>query len=133
MSEPIFLTRDQILRMHTEQIAAFGGDPAALSERGKGLLDSALAQPEASWGGEWLNPYPFGMATAYLYSICQNHPFEDGNKRVALDVCLSFLLLNGYECTAEPDSVTAFVFDIASGKHTKDKVAEWLEINCKAL
>lgn len=75
MAEPLFLTRDQIIRMHVEQIVAFGGDPTSLTERGHNLLDSALAQPEASGGGEWLNSYPFGMAAAYLYSICQNHPF----------------------------------------------------------
>lgn len=96
-------------------------------------MDSAIAQPEASWGGQWLNAYPFGMAAAYLYSICQNHPFEDGNKRVALDACLTFLLLNGYECSADPDSLTQFVLEIASSKRTKDEVARWLEKNCKAL
>lgn len=133
MSEPIFLTSDQVLRMHDEQIAAFGGDPAGLTDRGKGLLESALAQPEAFWGGQWLNPYPFGMAAAYLYSICQNHPFEDGNKRVALDACLTFLFLNGHECSANPDSLTAFILNIASGKCTKGEVTEWLEANCTAL
>lgn len=133
MSEPIFLTREQVLRIHSEQIAEFGGDPAGLTDRGSGLLDSALSQPVASWGGEWLNSYPFGMAAAYLFSICKNHPFEDGNKRVALDVCLTFLLLNGYECVAEPDSITAFVLEIASEKSSKDQVATWLEANCNAL
>jgi death-on-curing protein len=133
MLEPIFLTRNQVLRMHGEQIATFGGDPAGLTDRGKDLLDSALAQPEASWGGEWLNSFPFGMAAAYLHSICQNHPFEDGNKRVALDACLTFLLLNGYECSADTDSLTLFIVEVASSKHRKDEVETWLEANCEAL
>lgn len=119
--------------MHEEQIATFGGNPAPLTERGKGLLDSALAQPEASWAGEWLNAYPFGMAAAYLHSICQNHPFEDGNKRVGLDACLTFLLLNGHECVADPDELTTFVLEVASGKLGKNEVAEWLKGHCEPL
>jgi len=129
MPEPIFLTLEQVLAMHARQISTYGGDPAEPTERGQGLLESALAQPQASWNGQWLNSYPFGMAAAYLYSICQNHPFEDGNKRVAFDAALTFLLLNGYECMASEDDATEFVLQVASGKVPKATVAEWLAQN----
>jgi death on curing protein len=133
MPEPIFLTIDQVIAAHADQIATFGGDPAALTSEGRALLESALAQPEASWGGQWLNSFPFEMAAAYLYSICEDHPFQDGNKRVALDTALAFLALNGFEFVGDPDATTQFVLSVASGKQTKGTVCAWLEANSGQL
>lgn len=61
-----------------------------------GLLQSALAMPQASFGGEWLHRDIFEMAAAYAFHISQNHPFIDGNKRTGLASALVFLDLNGF-------------------------------------
>ena len=63
--------------------------------RNPALLQSAVAQPRATFGGEYLHPTLYLMAAAYLYHIAGNHAFEDGNKRTGLDAALTFLSLNG--------------------------------------
>src|SRR5437773_1714108 len=93
-AEPRFLTLEEVLELHHESLARYGG-AAGLRERH--LLLSALAQPEASFGGVFLHADVFEMAAAYLFHLAQNHPFVDGNKRIALASALAFLHLNGYE------------------------------------
>ncbi|MDP3723265.1 MAG: type II toxin-antitoxin system death-on-curing family toxin [Candidatus Omnitrophota bacterium] len=90
--EPSFLTLAEVLEVHTDQLRRYGGQPGV---RDLGLLESALAQPEASFDREWLHPTLHEMAAAYAYHLCQNHPFVDGNKRTALACALVFLELNG--------------------------------------
>jgi death-on-curing protein len=92
MKDPVFLTLAEILILHNRQIFHLGGD---IGIRDLHLLESALAQPEASFGGKWLHADLFDMAAAYSFHICQNHPFIDGNKRTALDAALTFLEMNG--------------------------------------
>lgn len=91
MREPIFLTLAEVIDVHADQIARYGGQSAV---RDFGLLESALAQPEASFAGKWLHRDLYEMASAYAYHFCQNHPFVDGNKRAALACALVFLELN---------------------------------------
>ena len=78
--------------IHAEAIARFGGSDGV---RNSALLESAVAAPQASFGGK--PPYRdlFEVAAAHLYYLCRNHPFLDGNKRAALDSCIVFLRLNG--------------------------------------
>ncbi|WP_292843596.1 type II toxin-antitoxin system death-on-curing family toxin [Nostoc sp. NMS8] len=83
----------QVLNIHQRQIKRFGGTSGV---RDEGLLDSALAQPQATFGGEFLHPTICEQAAAYLYHLAMNHPFLDGNKRTAFAVMLTFLNLNGY-------------------------------------
>ena len=90
--EPPFLTIDQILTFHHDQLELYGGQDGI---RDLGLLQSAIAQPEASFGGKFLHSFPFGMAAAYAFHIAENQPFIDGNKRTALDSALTFLELCG--------------------------------------
>jgi len=96
--ECIHLTVDIVLEIHTEAIARFGGSDGV---REMSLLESAVAAPQASSGGQ----SPFSdlveIAAAYLFYLCKNHPFNDGNKRVALGSCLVFLRLN--ELKSAPD------------------------------
>lgn len=87
-----FLSLDDVLESHAEQIAAYGGSDGI---RDVGLLESALAQPAAMFGGQYLHVDVFGMAAAYLFHIVKNHPFLDGNKRVGLEAALLFLEING--------------------------------------
>jgi len=84
----LFLTLDDILESHQNQIETYGGSHGV---RDIGLLESAIAQPEASFGGQYLHADIFEMAAAYLYHLVMNHPFVDGNKRVGLEASLIFL------------------------------------------
>jgi death-on-curing protein len=88
------LTVDIVREIHTEAIAKFGGSDGI---REIALLESAVAAPQASFGGK--SPYEdlAEVAAAYLFYLCKNHPFIDGNKRAALGACIVFLRLNGIE------------------------------------
>lgn len=92
MSDPVFLDVEDVLLIHAEQLATYGG---ATGIRDSGLLESAVAMPRASAGGELAHTDPFAMAAAYGFHIAQNQPFVDGNKRTGLLAALVFLDLNG--------------------------------------
>jgi death-on-curing protein len=81
MTAPTFLTVEDVPQIHAYQIKHFGGDPAVLD---RGLLESAVAQPEQAFGGEYLHADLAAMAAAYLYHLVKNHAFADGNKRPGL-------------------------------------------------
>ena len=89
---PPFLSLADVIRVHADQIERYGG---AAGVRDFGLLQSALAMPEASFEGEWLHRDIYEMAAAYAFHIVRNHPFIDGNKRTGLACALVFLELNG--------------------------------------
>lgn len=90
--EPRFLTVDEVLEIHENQIARYGGTSGLANH---GLLDSAVAQPKMTFGGTFLHPDLPSMAAAYLFHLVQNHAFSDGNKRTGAEACLVFLYLNG--------------------------------------
>jgi len=92
MIEPEFLSVADVLEIHEEQILAYGGIRGI-----RGLLESAVMMPQASFGGEYLHSGLFEMAAAYAFHIAENQPFLDGNKRTALVTCLVFLDINGFE------------------------------------
>ena len=110
-----FLTREAVLAIHAAQLARFGG---ADGLRDEGLLDSALAQPAASFGDEYLHRGLHEMAAAYLFHIVTNHPFVDGNKRVGLIAALVFLEANGVETPTNHDlyAITMAVADSSLSK-----------------
>ena len=121
--EPVFLTLAEVLKFHTRQIGQFGGVDGI---RDIALLQSALAQPQASFGGEWLHADLFEMAAAYAFHICKNHPFFDGNKRTALDTALIFLELNGISIMAPQKQMIEIALAIAEGKMGKKELAQAL-------
>ncbi len=123
MREPLFLTLTEVIKVHTDQIKRYGGQQGI---RDVGLLKSALAQPEASFAGEWLHKDLHEMASAYAYHLCQNHPFIDGNKRAALACALVFLELNGISAGDPKGLLKGGMLRIASGKMEKTKLAELL-------
>ena len=86
------LTAAAVKAIHAEVIAANGGSEGL---RDEGLLESAIAAPQATFGGEALMQDAGEIAAAYLFYLCRNHPFVDGNKRTALAACLVFLDVNG--------------------------------------
>ena len=122
--EPVLLTLDEVLAIQAEQIERYGGTQGG---RESGLLASALAMPAATYGGEFLHSTLFEMAAAYLFHLCNNHPFLDGNKRTALAACLAFLWLNSLEVVADPDEIAELVLGVADGSLGKAQVAVYLE------
>ena len=118
---PNFLTLAEVLEIHRDQIQRYGG---SLGVRDMGLLESALAQPEASFGGAWLHHDLFDMAAAYAFHICQNHPFFDGNKRVALTAALTFLDMNRVSVRDPKGLLRESLLRIASGQQGKFELAQ---------
>ena len=126
--EPLFLTLDEVLALHADQIQHYGGGPTV---RDLELLSSALGTPRATFGGRFLHDTLFEMAAAYLFHLCQNHPFLDGNKRTALAAALAFLWLNDFGLAAGPDDLAALVLGVAEGRATKADVAVFLRNNAQ--
>ncbi len=91
-----------------------------------GLLQSAVAMPQASYGGQVLHPTVFDQAAAYLYHLVQNHPFLDGNKRIGAASALVFLAMNDVQIEGDEDGLVALTMSVASGGAGKDEIAEWL-------
>ena len=124
MMDPQFLSLEDVLHIHENRIRKYGGSAGV---RDTGLLQSAMGNAEATFGGEYLNATLFDMAAAYLYGICRNHPFLDGNKRTALACALAFLGLNGLKLRAGREEVYDLVIGVAEGRVTKDDVAAFFE------
>ena len=123
MTNLVFLNLAEVIEVHTDQIQRYGGQDGV---RDFGLLESALAQPEASFAGEWLHEGLYDMAAAYAYHLCQNHPFIDGNKRTALACALVFLELNGLSVRDPKERLKGAVLRIASGTMRKAEFAALL-------
>ena len=123
MAELLFLSLDEVLAIHADQIRRYGGSHGV---RDMALLSSALAMPRATFGGTYLHGSPAEMAAAYLFHIAQNHPFADGNKRAALASALAFLWLNDYRLEADDDALTGLVYGIAEGRLGKPDAAVFL-------
>lgn len=119
-SEPLFLTLDEVLSIHHDQIARYGG---ASGVRDLDLLKSALGTPSVTFGGAYLHQSLAEMCAAYLFHIAQNHPFVDGKKRTALASALLFFWMNDTFIEAHDDDLYAFVLAVAAGKKTKSEAA----------
>ena len=117
---PIFLSLDEVLEIHEDQLAKYGGKPGILSLP---LLESALAQPQATFGRQFLLADLFEMAAAYLFHIVQNHPFQDGNKRVGAVAAIVFLRTNGENISLTNEELEALVLETANGKLKREKIA----------
>ncbi|WP_309896661.1 type II toxin-antitoxin system death-on-curing family toxin [Archangium sp.] len=118
-----FLTLEDVLDIHPLQLARFGGGEGV---RERGLLESALAQPQATFGGEYVHADVWEMAGAYLFHVVSNHPFVDGNKRVGLLSALVFLELNGVTLTRGSEELYELTMAVAAGQRTKREVTEAL-------
>jgi death-on-curing protein len=118
--DPAFLTLDEVLALHADQIERYGGAPGV---RDLGLLESALAAPRATFAGGLLHPTLPEMAAAYLFHLVRNHPFVDGNKRAGLASAIAFLGLNDLWLEADEDELVALVVGVAEGSAGKAEVA----------
>lgn len=120
---PIFLSLEDVLEIHENLLELYGGRGGILSLP---LLESALAQPQATFGGEFLLPDLLEMAAAYLFHIVQNHPFQDGNKRVGAVAAIVFLLMNGADVGLSNEQLESLVLATACGKLTREQIASKL-------
>jgi death-on-curing protein len=128
--EPEFLTLAEVLEIHAEQIERYGGSPGLRDPAG---LESAVATPQATFDGEYLHRSIPAMAAAYLFHLCQNHVFIDGNKRVAANAAGTFLLMNGWDLPFSEDEYTNLVLSVASRVLTKAKLSEIFELRCRPV
>ncbi len=120
--EPVWVPRIVADAIHLEQIRAHGG---LAGIRDENALESALARARQRWTYEPASDIPT-LAAAYGFGLCQNHPFRDGNKRVAFVTMVVFLMLNGWEFDApEPEVVTAML-SLADGKSKEAHLAGWI-------
>ncbi|MGV0105888.1 Death-on-curing family protein [Nostoc sp. DSM 114160] len=126
MQTPKFLTISQVLNIHQRQIQRFGGTSGV---RDEGLLDSALAQSQATFGGELLHPTIHEQAAAFLYHLAMNHPFIDGNKRTAFAVMLTFLSLNGYTLNLSQEQAYNLVIQVVQKEISKEELSAFLELH----
>lgn len=126
--KPVFLTLQEVTEIHRDMIEKYGG---SLGIRDVGLLESAVAMPQAGFGGRYLHANLFEMAAAYLFHIVQNHPFVDGNKRAGAMAAFTFLELNGLTLVANESAFEKMVRSVAEGKGTKAEIAEFLRKNSR--
>ncbi len=121
MTAPLaHLTVSAVRAIHAEVIAAHGGSRGL---RDAALLESAVAAPQATMMGQSLITNPVELAAAYLFYLCRNHPFVDGNKRTALATCLVFLSQNGLLATEEldADAWAQLTLDVADGRLDREQ------------
>lgn len=122
MADPRFLDLDEVLRLHRELIVSYGGDDGI---RDTGMLQSALAMPQATYAGHLLHPDLFAQAAAYLFHLVQNHPFVDGNKRIGAASALVFLAMNDIAIVGDEDGLVELTMATASGARGKEAIASW--------
>lgn len=118
-----YLTVAEVLELHQSVIDRWGGSGGI---RDLNVLESALAQPRQSFGGNDLYPDFPSKAAALCFSLVLNHPFIDGNKRVGHAAMEVFLLLNGYELRAQVDEQERLVLDLAAGQLSRDIFSDWV-------
>lgn len=124
MSDIIFLETADVIKMHENMIQLFGG---TFGLRDRGLLESAVDMPKASFGGAFLHETLFDKAAAYLFHIAKNHPFVDGNKRSAYMAMQTFLRVNGHKLVADEYAREQMVVDTATSQLDKKQIAELLQ------
>ena len=125
-----YLTFGEVVSLHSAIIARSGG---ALGIRDVSALDSALAQPKSSFDGDDLYPSVDDKAAALCFSLAQNHPFVDKNKRITHAAIKTFLVLNGFEIVAGIDEQERLMLSLASGQETRESLAGWLKAHVRAL
>ena len=128
--EPLFLSLTEVLEIHQDQTARYGGTSGVRDTR---LIASALAMPSAAFSGEFLHTDMYEMAAAYLFHLVKNHPFLDGNKRTGAVAALVFLKLNGWSFDAPEDTLAEMVLTVARGYLSKAGAAEFFRRWSKKL
>ncbi|HSM93531.1 MAG TPA: type II toxin-antitoxin system death-on-curing family toxin [Anaeromyxobacteraceae bacterium] len=121
--DPEFLDLADVLLIHEEQLARYGGSAGL---RDQGLLESAIAMPQATFGGAFVHEDLFAMAAAYAFHIAENQPFLDGNKRTGVLSAVVFLELNGFIVEEPPSAFYDAIIAFAERRRTKEGLADLL-------
>jgi len=124
MSEPIWLDVDEIIDMHAEQLAIFGGPEGV---RDRGLLESAVLRPVNQW--HYRQTDMAALAAAYAFGLARNHAFVDGNKRIAFHAMMVFLRGNGIEFSPDPAHATEMILALAAGEVSEESLTRWIRDN----
>jgi death-on-curing protein len=124
MAEPIWVLLESVKAIHKRQIAEHGGTTGV---RDSELLESALAKPKNIYLYSKSQSSIPSLASAYAYAISKNHPFLDGNKRVALVVSIAFMKLNGWRVMASQEILYTTFWNLAAGKISEDELLLWFE------
>ncbi len=123
-SKTVFLTINQVLFVHDQMVKRFGGSHGI---RDVGLIESAVARPQATFGGKYLYTSIFDKAASLLQSLLKNHPFVDGNKRTALTSAGLFLWKNGYKLNNKHKEEVEFAVRVDNGNLTVEQISQWLQ------
>ncbi|MBT3043739.1 MAG: type II toxin-antitoxin system death-on-curing family toxin [Candidatus Thiodiazotropha sp. (ex Codakia orbicularis)] len=121
MKEPVWVLHEVVIAVHQSLLAEHGGAPGI---RDESLLESALSRPRQRF--EYSDePSIFDLAASYCYGLANNHPFVDGNKRIALTITALFLELNGYSLTAPEPNAVVIIEELAAGNLSEDDLSSW--------
>ena len=124
MANIVFLTLEQVIVIHNDQIEKYGGSHGIAS---LSLLESAIMRPQASFGGKDLYPTVFDKTSALIHSLIMNHAFVDGNKRTAMVSGIIFLGLNGCELKVEQNDLIEAALNVRSKRWDIEKISSWLK------
>lgn len=128
MAEAVYLTFEQVLVIHDDQIERYGGRHGL---RDLSLLESAILRPQTTFGGKELYPSVFDKAAAMMHSLILNHPFEDGNKRTGSVSAIVFLEMNGFILDVGQGELVDVVLKVESKNWGVKELSNWLEKNSK--
>ncbi|HLJ12221.1 MAG TPA: type II toxin-antitoxin system death-on-curing family toxin [Planctomycetaceae bacterium] len=127
-ADPVFLTVNQVIEIHRRGIEQHGG---TYELRDRGLLESAVATPAARFGGQYLHEGLPALAAAYLFHLCKNHAFVDGNKRVSIAVAEVFIELNAFRLAATDGELETLTLGVADGTISKREATQFFESHVK--
>jgi death-on-curing protein len=125
--EPLWITYEQAIAIHSRQLRRFGGAPGL---RDEGMRRSALERPINKWRYESSDLAE--LAAAYAFGLAKNHAFVDGNKRIAFMAMMGFLLKNGVAFDPEPAHATAIILSLAAGEVSEESLTRWIRDNWPA-
>ena len=126
----VYLSVGQVLDLQAEQLQLYGG---ATGLRDRGSLESAVARPTMTFGGEDLYPDIPAKTAALMHSLALNHPFVDGNKRVAAHAAVLFVDVNGHELIASPQELVDITLTVAQGQIEAEALAIWFRQRLRAV
>jgi death on curing protein len=123
-NEPLWITYEQAIAIHSRQLRRFGGAPGL---RDEGMLRSALERPINKWQYEQVSLPE--LAAAYAFGLAKNHAFVDGNKRIAFMAMMTFLHKNGVAFGPEPAHATQIIRSLAAGEVSEESLTRWIRDN----